>query len=229
NKVKGEYYLTDVVEFICTEKGIILSSLADPDSIIGINSRKDLAKINKLMNTKKLNELMENGVTIIDPNTTFVDEDAVILKDTIIYPSTVIEGDVKVAENCKIGPFARLRSGSKLEENVEVGNFVEVCRTYIGKGTKVKHHTYLGDAVIGENVNIGAGVITANYDGKNKNRTTIEDGAFIGVGARLIAPISIGKNAVVGAGSVVTKGKNVAAGTTVIGIPAKEISNKNKK
>lgn len=139
----------------------------------------------------------------------------------MIYPCTYIEGDVKVGAGCKIGPFARLRPGTRVHDKAEVGNFVELCRTEIGEGTKVKHHTYLGDTVVGKNANIGAGVITANYDGVKKSRTIIEDEVFVGIGARLIAPVKIGKGAVIGAGSVVTKNKDVAPGQTVAGIPAK--------
>jgi len=128
---------------------------------------------------------------------------------------------VRIGEGCRIGPFARIRPGTDISGNVEIGNFVEINRTTIGEGTKVKHHTYLGDAAVGRGVNIGAGVITANYDGKEKHRTVVEDEVFIGVGAVLIAPVKIGKGAVIGAGSVVTRNKDVAAGETVVGVPAR--------
>ena len=159
----------------------------------------------------------------MDPDTTYIDEGAQIGKDTVIFPCTHIASDVKIAEGCKIGPFARLRPGTRIASGAEVGNFVELCRTEVGEGTKVKHHTYLGDTVVGKNANIGAGTITANWDGKDKYRTVIEDDAFIGVGAVLIAPVKIGKGAKVGAGSVVTKNKDVQAGETVVGVPAKPL------
>ena len=131
--------------------------------------------------------------------------------------------------SCLVGPFARLRPGTRLADGAEVGNFVELVRAAIGKNTKVKHHTYLGDAIVGENVNIGAGTITANFNGKNKNKTVIGDGAFIGVGAILIAPVKIGEKSTVGAGCVVPKGKNVPSGETVVGVPARTLSKGRKK
>jgi len=139
----------------------------------------------------------------------------------------VIESDVEIGKNCHIGPFARIRPEVRIGDNVEIGNFVELVRTDIGSGAKVKHHTYLGDTAVGKNVNIGAGTITANFDGKRKNKTVIEDGAFIGVGAVLIAPLRIGKGAVVGAGAVVPKGRDVPKGATVVGVPAR-ILKRNK-
>jgi bifunctional UDP-N-acetylglucosamine pyrophosphorylase/glucosamine-1-phosphate N-acetyltransferase len=164
---------------------------------------------------------MASGVTIEDPLSTTVYPGARIGRDTVVRPDTVIESDVVIGDGCDIGPFARIRPGTRISDGVEVGNFVELVRTKIKSGTKVKHHAYLGDAVVGSRVNIGAGTITANYDGRNKNRTSIGDGAFIGVGAILIAPVRIGKNAKVGAGSVVTKRRNVKPGETVIGVPAR--------
>ena len=228
NKKKKEYYLTDIIGIFKGAGGKIIAEQCDADEAIGINSRKDLAMANQMVTRKKIEEVMESGATVIDPATTQIDETAVIGRDTIIFPNTVIEQDVKVSTGCRIGPFARLRPGTVLDANVEVGNFVEICRTGIGEGTKVKHHTYLGDTTVGKNVNIGAGTITANYDGKDKNRTVIEDDAFIGVGVTLIAPVKVGKGAKVGAGSVVTKNKDVPAGETVVGIPAQIFTAKKK-
>lgn len=228
NEKKKEFYLTDIIDIFVKNKKRIASVLCAEEEALGINSRKDLAISNKIVNRKSIERLMASGVTIVDPDTTFIDETARIAPDTIIFPNTIIEGNVIVAEGCKIGPFARLRPGTKLAGKVEIGNFVEICRTEIGAGTKVKHHTYLGDAVVGSDVNIGAGTITANYDGKNKNRTIIEDKAFIGVGVILIAPVRIGKLAKVGAGSVVTKNKDVPAGETVVGVPARLFGSKGK-
>ncbi|MDD4013478.1 MAG: DapH/DapD/GlmU-related protein, partial [Candidatus Omnitrophica bacterium] len=155
--------------------------------------------------------------------------DAEVGRDTIIYPATYIEGDVKIGEGCKVGPFARIRPGTRISTRAEIGNFVELCRTIVGEGTKIKHHTYLGDTLVGKNVNIGAGVITANYDGSKKWTTEIDDEAFIGVGVRLIAPVKIGKGAKVGAGSVVTKNKDVKPGETVAGVPAKPLKGKEAR
>ena len=222
NAKKKEYYLTDVVEILKMKNKKISSVLCkDSYEALGINSRHDLATAGRIINNKVLQRLMKAGVTIVDPRSTFVDSSAKIGTDTIIYPNTVIDKNVSVGKNCSIGPFARLREGTKLENSVEVGNFVELVRTRVSSGTKIKHLTYLGDADLGKNVNVGAGVITANYDGKNKNKTIIESEAFIGVGAILIAPVKVGRGAIVGAGSVVTKKKNVPRGKTVIGAPAR--------
>ncbi len=228
NEKKKEFYLTDIVDILRQNSKKIASESCSADEALGINSRKDLAAVNKIANMKVIERLMGSGVTVIDPDTTYIDDTAVIGKDTVIFPGTVIESSVKIADNCRIGPFARLRPGTRLSRGVEIGNFVELCRTEVGEGTKIKHHTYLGDTTVGSNVNIGAGTIVANYDGKNKYCTVIENGAFIGVGAVLIAPVKIGKNAKVGAGSVVTKNKDVPAGETVVGIPAKILNTEKR-
>ncbi len=221
NKKKKEFYLTDIADIFVQNGKKVVSEHCSGEEAIGINTRADLAVANKIINKRTLQKLMESGVEITDPDTTFIDERVEIAKDTTILPSTVIEKDVKIASWCKIGPFARIRPGTTIAAGVEIGNYVEICRTEIGSGTKVKHHTYLGDTTVGRNVNIGAGTITANYDGKDKYKTIIEDDAFIGVGVTLIAPVKVGKGATVGAGSVVTKNKDVPEGETVIGVPAK--------
>jgi bifunctional UDP-N-acetylglucosamine pyrophosphorylase / glucosamine-1-phosphate N-acetyltransferase len=220
--IRGEYYLTDAVK-ILSGKGRTIESVAieDLSEMIGVNSRIDLAEATQILKNRVMGELMAAGVTIQDPLTTTVYPGTRIGKDTVIYPNTIIESDVKIGEYCHIGPFARLRPGTRLGDKVEIGNFVELVRTEIGSLTKVKHHTYLGDTRVGRSVNIGAGTITANYDGKSKNRTVIGDGAFIGVGAVLIAPVKIGKKALVGAGTVILKGRNVKDGTTAVGVPAR--------
>ena len=228
NEKKKEFYLTDMVDILRKKGKRVVSVSCENGEHIGVNSRRDLAAVTALVYRKKAEDLMDSGVTIADPATTYIDDSVSIGKDTIIFPNTVIEANVKIGKACKIGPFARLRPGTKLHDETEVGNFVEICRTEIGKNTRVKHHTYLGDAVLGKDVNVGAGTITANYDGKNKNRTTIEDGAFIGVGTVLIAPVKIGEKALVGAGSVVTKNRNVGKGKVVAGVPAREIIKKRK-
>ncbi len=219
---KREYYLTDAVK-ILSARGKKVESVAveNIDDMTGINSRVELAAATNVMKKRIMEELMVSGVTIQDPATTTIYPGVLIGKDTVIYPNTIIESDVRIGENCHIGPFARLRGGTRLGDRTEVGNFVELVRTQVAGSTKIKHHTYLGDAKVGRLVNIGAGVITANYDGKNKNKTFIGDGSFIGVGAILIAPVKIGKKALVGAGSVILKGQNVKDGTTVVGVPAK--------
>ena len=219
---KKEYFLTDIIRLIHKEDLKIGSVMTDdPDEALGINTRKDLAMAEKVLHKRKLIMLMSEGVTVLDPGSTHIDEGVKIDRDTVIYPNTVIEGDVTIGKKCRIGPFARIRSGCTLRDNVEIGNFVELVRTTVGVNTRVKHHTYLGDASVGRNVNVGAGTITANYDGKKKNRTTIDDGAFIGVGTMLVAPVKIGKGARTGAGCVVTKKRNVPPKAVAIGVPAR--------
>lgn len=219
---KKEIFLTDVIAALRGRGKAVESVLAgDPDEAIGVNTRRDLALSTAILKKRTMDELMLSGVTIEDPASTIIYPGVKIGKDTTIYSNTVIESGVEIGSKCHIGPFSRIRSGVNLADEVEVGNFVELVRTKIGAGTKVKHHTYLGDAVVGKKVNIGAGTITANYDGKNKNKTVIEDGAFVGVGAVLIAPVRIGASALVGAGSVVPKNHDVPKLATVVGVPAR--------
>lgn len=169
----------------------------------------------------RIYKFISNGVKIIDPLTTYIAESVKIGKGTAIHPLTVIESDVIIGRNCSIGPFCRLRPGTRLKDKVSIGNFVEVVRSNIGKGSKAKHLTYIGDTIIEKNVNVGAGTIVANYDGKEKHKTRIKNGAFIGSGTILIAPLKVGRNAVTGAGAVVTKNSRVPDGNTVVGMPAK--------
>ncbi|MBF0216161.1 MAG: NTP transferase domain-containing protein [Candidatus Omnitrophica bacterium] len=228
NPKKKEFYLTDIVELMVESGKKVIAVKCASAEAVGINSRRDIASANRIAVDKTVLRLMDGGVTIIDPTTVWIEEDVRIGQDTVIYPNTVIEGGVVIGKDCKIGPFARIRPGSDISDGAEIGNFVEICRTKVGERTKVKHHTYLGDAVVGKDVNVGAGVITANYDGVNKNKTIIKDAAFIGVGVTLIAPVEIGKGARVGAGSVVTKNKNVPDGATVVGVPARLFSSAKK-
>lgn len=227
---KKEFFLTDAVE-ILAKKGKKIDSLVlkDEDEMIGVNTRAHLAEATRILKDRIIKEVMDSGVTVEDPLSTVIYPGVKIGKDTIIYSNTVIESDVSVGDRCRIGPFARIRPGVDLGDDVEIGNFVELVRTRVGERTKVKHHTYLGDTVVGSDVNIGAGTITANYDGRSKNATVIEDGAFIGVGAVLIAPVKIGRKAMVGAGCVVPKNHNVPKGATVVGVPARLIRKTVKK
>ncbi len=226
NSKKGEIFLTDTVE-ILRRKGKIVEGVAigDARTMIGINSRLDLACATEILKREALNRLMEEGVTIEDPGSTVIFPGVRIGRDSVIHSNTVIESDVEIGERCHIGPFARFRPGTRLGDGVEVGNFVELVRTTVGDRTRIKHHTYLGDTVIGKDVNVGAGTITANFDGVRKNRTVIKDGASIGIGARLVAPVRIGKNSVVGAGAVVTRNHDVPDGATVAGVPARILKN----
>ncbi len=177
----------------------------------------------------RLYKLIKRGVKIIDPLTTYIADGVTIGKGTTINPLTVIETDVKIGKNCQIGPFARIRKGVRVKDEVIVGNFVELNRSTIAKSSKVKHLTYLGDTMVEEEVNIGAGTIIANYDGKQKHKTTIKKGAFIGSGSILVAPLKIGKGAITGAGAVVTKNKNVPDNAVVVGVPARILKSRGSK
>lgn len=226
---KKEYYLTDVVGIIARSNKTVDSVMAeDPEEFLGVNTRIELAKAESIIRQRGLNNIMQSGVTIVDPNNTYIDEDARIGKDTIIYPYTFIESNVRIGESCSIGPFARIRTGTSVANNAAIGNFTEIVRSEIGEHTKIRHQCYIGDTIIGRGVNIGAGTIVANYDGIKKNKTIIEDNAFIGTGTILVAPVKIGRSAITGAGCVVTKNKNVPAGKTVIGIPAKIMKKRSR-
>jgi bifunctional UDP-N-acetylglucosamine pyrophosphorylase/glucosamine-1-phosphate N-acetyltransferase len=153
---------------------------------------------------------MENGVTIVDPPNTWIDVRAQIGQDTVIEPFTCIYGEVVIGRNCRIGPFAHLRSGTKIADDVVLGVFTEVKNAALDQGVRARHHSYIGDASVGENVNIGAGSITANFDGKQIQRTTIGDNCFIGSGAVLIAPLEIKDGAHIEPGAIVRNSSNTS-------------------
>ena len=208
NNVQGEYYLTDIIEWGKTNNLVVNAFiLENNEEIYGINSRQNLAEATKLMNKRKLNELMTDGVTIVDPSSTWISDDTKIGQDTIIYPSTYIEGKNIIGKNCKIGPFAHLRGGVEIADNVKIGNFVEVKKSKIASNTNAGHLSYIGDSEIGSEVNIGAGTITANYNPitQIKSKTVLKDKVKIGSNAVLVAPVEIGEGTNVGAGSVITK------------------------
>lgn len=212
NNAQGEYYLTDIIKW-GNEQNLSVNAytLKDNEEIYGINSKSNLAEATKFLNRKIVNKHLANGVQIIDPSTTWISPETEIEADTIIYPSTYIEGKNKIGKHCKIGPYAHLRGDVVLEDYVKVGNFVEVKKTTIKSHTNACHLTYLGDSEIGSNVNIGAGTITANYNPltKVKSKTIIGDNVKIGSNSVLVAPITIEEGANVGALSVITK--NVTA------------------
>ena len=212
NNAQGEYYLTDIIKW-GNEQNLSVNAytLKDNEEIYGINSKSNLAEATKFLNRKIVNKHLANGVQIIDPATTWISPETEIEADTIIYPSTYIEGKNKIGKHCKIGPFAHLRGDVVLEDYVKVGNFVEVKKTTIKSHTNACHLTYLGDSEIGSNVNIGAGTITANYNPltKVKSKTIIGDNVKIGSNSVLVAPVTIEEGANVGALSVITK--NVTA------------------
>ena len=185
-------------------------------------NKKKIALVEKYSQEKLRNQAMKMGVTLKSPETVFLSNDTKYGKNVVINPYVVIGKKTKIGNNVEIlpfthiehailednvnvGPFSRLRPGSFLSKGSRVGNFVEVKKSKVGKNTKINHLSYVGDAIVGNNVNIGAGTITCNYDGKKKNKTRIQDGAFIGSNTALVAPIKIGKNSVVGAGSALTK------------------------
>jgi bifunctional UDP-N-acetylglucosamine pyrophosphorylase/glucosamine-1-phosphate N-acetyltransferase len=229
NNKKREFYLTDVVNLLSSAQRRIETVLLKDDSeVLGINSRQDLARANEIMRSRILDSFMSRGVTIVDPKTVYIDKSVKIGRDTIIHPYTIIEKNVRIGRDCRVGPFCHLRPDTNLRDFVKVGNFAEIVRSTIGKNSRAKHLSYLGDATIGSKVNIGAGTVIANYDGKNKNKTIIKDGAFIGCDTVLIAPIKIGRSSVTGAGSVVIKNRDVPDKTIVAGVPARKIKRKTK-
>jgi len=225
NKRKKEYFLTDIVEILYSRGEKLDTYFLDrAEEILGINNQRDLWKVNKLMRQKVLEGLVAKGVRVIDPETTFVEAGVKIGKNTIIYPFTFIEKGAIIGNNCSLGPFVRIRGNSSIGDDAQVGNFLEINRTQVGKKVRIKHFGYLGDTRIADRVNIGAGTVVANYDGKSKQKTDIKEGAFIGSDTVLVAPVKVGKGAVTGAGSVVTK--NVEPNTVVVGIPAKKLKKK---
>ncbi len=237
---QGEYYLPDLVRMY-RERGLPVETvlLDDPTEVMGVNTRRELAYVAARLRDRKNDELMAAGVTIIDPDTTWIEPDVTVGPDTILHPGVYLQGRTTVGGACELhsnvrvvdsvidddvfvnsfcvieasrvragatlGPFAHLRPQSDVGEQAHVGNFVELKKTVLGRGAKANHLAYLGDAVIGEKVNIGAGTITCNYDGVNKHQTVIGDGAFIGSDSQLIAPVTVGAGAYVAAGSSITQ------------------------
>ena len=208
NNAQGEYYLTDIIKWGNENKlRVNAYTLKNNEEIFGINSKANLAEAYKLLNRRVVKRHLDNGVTIIDPETTWISPETEIGADTVIYPSCYINGKNKIGSHCKIGPYAHLRGDVVLEDYVKVGNFVEVKKTTIKSHTNACHLTYLGDSEIGSNVNVGAGTITANYNPltKVKSKTIIKDNVKIGSNSVLVAPVTIEEGANVGALSVITK------------------------
>lgn len=208
NNAQGEYYLTDIIEWGKKQNlNVNAYILENKEEIYGINSRLNLAEATSILTRRVLHNLMVNGVTIVDPASTWISPDTEIGQDTVIYPSTYIEGKNKIGKNCKIGPCAHLRGGVEVFDNVKIGNFVEVKKAVIKSNTNVGHLSYIGDSELGSHVNIGAGTITANYEplSKVKSKTTLKDNVKIGSNTVLVAPVTVEEGANIGAGSVVTK------------------------
>jgi bifunctional UDP-N-acetylglucosamine pyrophosphorylase/glucosamine-1-phosphate N-acetyltransferase len=235
-----EYYLTDVVGILVGQKQKVGAfKVTSTEEVLGINTRQELAVVDRLLRRRKCESLMTDGVTILDPDSVFIDTTVQIGADSVIYPSVQIYGTTSIGEDATIhsfsrisnskigsrcmvlegtlvsdctigddvflGPYANLHTGTNLADGAHVGNFVEVKKSVFGAGSKSKHLAYLGDATLGKKVNIGAGVITCNYDGVNKHPTVIEDGVFVGTDSQLIAPVRIGKDSYVAAGSSITE------------------------
>lgn len=206
NNAQGEYYLTDVIK-IMNDKGLKTGAVIVEDNteILGVNDRAQLELLTRVMRMRINSEHMRNGVTIEDANSIYIYDDVKIGKDTVIHPNTIIQSNVTIGENCEIGPNAFIREGCVLKDKVKIGNCVEIKKTTIGEGSKVPHLTYLGDCKVGKNCNIGCGTITCNYDGVNKHQTIIGDNAFIGSNVSLVAPVKVGNNVTVAAGSTITE------------------------
>jgi bifunctional UDP-N-acetylglucosamine pyrophosphorylase / glucosamine-1-phosphate N-acetyltransferase len=218
-----EFYLTDAVTALARARERVEGlELADSREAMGVNSRRELAFADAVERRRGAERLIDQGATLLDPETTLVGPYVSAARDVVIHPFVVLEGQTRLFEGCEIksfcdlndasvgsrttvGPFARLRPGTVLEEDVRVGNFVETKKAILRRGAKASHLSYLGDAEIGENANIGAGTITCNYDGERKHRTRIGRDAFIGSDSQLVAPVEVGDGAYVGAGSTITK------------------------
>lgn len=239
DNAQGEYYLPDVIEILQKQGDIVEAYVTDDfEETLGVNDRVALSQAETLMRTRINEKHMRNGVTIIHPETTHISADAVIGRDTVIQPGSMIEGTTVIGEDCiigpntqiidsrvgdrttihssvvresaiaedtAIGPFAHIRPLSDIGSHVKIGNFVEVKKSKLDHGSKVSHLSYIGDAEIGSNVNIGCGSITVNYDGKNKFKTIIEDDVFVGCNTNLVAPVKVGKGSFIAAGSTITK------------------------
>ena len=212
--VKKEYYLTDAVSgILATGHKVEAITAVPPDEAIGINSRAQLSAASKIMQRRIQRKLMEDGVTIVDPDNTWIDARAQIGQDTVIEPFTYIHGEVKIGQGCRVGPFAFLRHGTVLQNDVVLGVYTEVKNSTLADGVRARHHSYIGDAMVGKNVNFGASSITANFDGEKVNRTSIGDNCYIGSGTVLIAPIELKDGSKVNAGTVVSQAnKNKSSG-----------------
>lgn len=224
DKISGEFYLTDIIK-VAAKKNIDVDLIEsyDENELIGINSLHDLAKAENILQKTLRKKALDNGVTLTDPNSVFfsadtklIGQDITIAPNVVFGPGVTIDSNVDILPFCKIegafiskgakiGPFAHIRPKSSIGEGSKIGNFVEIKKSNINENSKINHLSYIGDAKIGKNVNIGAGTITCNYNGLKKNLTKIDDNVFIGSNSSLIAPINIGKGAIVGASSAITK------------------------
>ena len=240
DNAQGEYYLTDIVTEAAGQGKLCLSfPVSDPEEVMGVNDRVQLAAAATVLRRRINETLMLSGVTLLDPATTYLDKGVEIGQDTVIHPNVHISGATAIGARCVIepsavisgcrigagvtvkagsvltdslihddvavGPMAHLRPGTELMDHVKIGNFVETKKAVLGRGSKASHLTYLGDATIGANVNVGCGTITCNYDGVKKHRTVIEDDVFVGSDVQFVAPVTIGRNSLIAAGTTVTR------------------------
>ncbi len=247
---QGEYYLTDVVGILARAGAVVEAVMTEnPAECLGVNDRRELAALAAIQRRRILDRLMSEGVTILDPATTYVDDTVGVGPDTVLYPNVALEGETTVGADCVVGagcqvtasrlgdrvtlkpycvlteavaedgailgPFCHLRPLSHVGPGAKIGNFVELKKARIGRGSKVPHLSYVGDATVGDEVNVGAGTITCNYDGVGKHQTTIGDRAFVGTNSSLVAPLTIGEGAYIGAGSTITK--DVPPGALAVG------------
>lgn len=249
---KGEYYLTDLVAMAAAQERRIVTADAPVEDVYGVNNRVHLAEAEAILRRRVAERHMLAGVTIVDPNSTYIEDGVTIGAETTLWPGCILRGATQIGQRCtvgpfsqiidsaiadecrivysvveqarmdsgaEIGPFGHLRKGAHLGERVHMGNFGEVKDSYLGAGAKMGHFSYIGNAEVGANVNIGAGTITCNYDGVHKSKTVIGDNAFIGSDTMLVAPVTVGEDARIGAGSVVTR--DVPAQATAYGVPAR--------
>ena len=239
NNAQGELYLTDTLGILRSAGKKVGACIAkDVTEAMGINDRVQLSEAERVMRRRINERIMREGVTLIDPDSTYIEPDVTVGNDTVIYPGTYLAGKTVIGNNCvlrgnnfidnsvigngvqicgavingakigdntTVGPYAFIRPESEIGANVRVGDFVEIKKSVIGDNTKVSHLTYVGDAEVGKNVNLGCGTVFANYDGEKKHRTTVGDNAFIGCNSNLVAPLEVGENAFVAAGSTVTE------------------------
>lgn len=227
---KKEFYLTDTIEVLHRSKYRIEAfPLAAPDEGHGINSREDLGEVIGIMKNREIQKHQANGVTFTAPDQTFVAPGVKIGRDTVIHPWSYIESGVKIGRGCEIGPFAKIRKGTVIGNETVVGSFVELNRSRLGKKVLAKHLAYLGDAVIGDEANIGAGTITANFDGKRKHQTRIGKKVLIGSDTVFVAPVTIGDGARTGAGAVITGGSKIKKGEVFVGVPARSLQKNRAK
>ncbi|MDH4228283.1 MAG: bifunctional UDP-N-acetylglucosamine diphosphorylase/glucosamine-1-phosphate N-acetyltransferase GlmU [Nitrospirota bacterium] len=252
NNVQGEYYLTDIVGLaLAGGNPVHVHRADDPDLVLGVNSRRELARVGGVLRRRIHERLMDAGVTLVDPARTDVDASVVVGEDTVLYPGVTLQGTTVLGRDCvvlpgsrvvnsrigdgvtikdhcliedavleggnSVGPMAHLRPGTVLRHGARIGNFVEIKKADIGEGSKINHLSYVGDASVGRDVNIGAGTITCNYDGVNKHHTDIGDGVFVGSDTQLVAPVKVGAHAVIGAGTTVTR--DVPAGALAVSRP----------